>query len=64
MKTIIAQLAEATATAAKAPDFDRVLEAAGLERRSDLTPSGARTFLTAERQHRIPIIKTAGLQPQ
>ena len=61
---IIAQIAGVTATAVKQPDFDHVLEAAGLEVRSDVSAAGAQTFLTAERQRLLPIIKTAGLQPQ
>lgn len=61
---IMAQIADATAVAAKQPDFDRILQAAGLESRSDLTPDGAQAFLTAEREHLIPIIKAAELQPQ
>jgi hypothetical protein len=46
------------------PDFDRVLEAGGLEARPDASPAGAKAFLVAEREHLMPIIKAAGLQAQ
>lgn len=62
--SIITHIADATIWAVKQPDFDRALQAAGLEARSDLSPPGAQAFLTAERDHLIPIIKAAGLQPQ
>lgn len=61
---IVDQIAAATAAAIKEPDFDRVLEAAGLEARSDATPAGAQAFLVAERERLLPIIKAAGLQQQ
>lgn len=61
---IVDQLADATATAMKDPGFDRTLEAAGLEGRSDTSPAAARQFLSAEREHLLPIIKAAGLEPQ
>jgi tripartite-type tricarboxylate transporter receptor subunit TctC len=61
---IVNQIADATAKAVKQPDFDKILAAAGLEPRDDVTPAGAQTFLTAEREHLIPIIKASGLQPQ
>jgi tripartite-type tricarboxylate transporter receptor subunit TctC len=60
---IIAHLAAATESAMKQPEFDRVLEAAGLEARADATPAGAQAFLTSEREHLAPIIKAAGLLP-
>jgi tripartite-type tricarboxylate transporter receptor subunit TctC len=63
-RPIIDQISAATAKAMRDPDFDRVLEAGGLEARSDATPAGAQTFLVAEREHLVPIIKAAGLQPQ
>ena len=61
---IIAQISDVTATVIKQPDFDRALQAAGLEARSDASPAGAQAFLAAERQRLIPIIEAAGLQPQ
>ena len=61
-QAIIDQVAAATAKAMQDPDFDRVLEASGLEARSDPSPAGARAFLAAERAHLVPIIKAAGLQ--
>lgn len=63
-KAIVDQIAAATAMAMQEPDFDRVLEAGGLEARADASPAGAQAFLTAEREHLVPIIKAAGLQQQ
>lgn len=62
-QAIIDQISAATAKAMKDPDFDRVLEAGGLEARSDASPAAARAFLAAEREHLVPIIKAAGLKP-
>jgi tripartite-type tricarboxylate transporter receptor subunit TctC len=61
---IVAQISDATAAVMKQPDFELVLQAAGLETRSDASPVGAQAFLASERQRLIPIIKAAGLQPQ
>ena len=61
---IIAQISDVTATVINRPDFDRALQAAGLEARTDASPAGAQAFLASERQRLIPIIKAAGLQPQ
>ncbi len=63
-QAIIDQVSAATANAMKDPDFERVLEAGGLEARSDASPAAAKAFLIAEREHLLPIIKAAGLQPQ
>jgi tripartite-type tricarboxylate transporter receptor subunit TctC len=60
---IVAQIADATAAAIKDAEFIRILEAAGLEARADVTPAGAQAFLAAERERLVPIIKAAGLQP-
>ena len=46
------------------PGFNQALGAAGLEARSDASPTGAREFLVAERKHLLPIIAAAGLKPQ
>lgn len=62
-QAVIEQIAAATAKAMKDPDFDRVLEAGGLEARPDASPAAAKAFLAAERDHLVPIIKAAGLQP-
>ena len=61
---IVAQIADVTASTAKQPEFGRILEAAGLEVRDDLSAAGAKSFLSAERDHLVPIIKSAGLEPQ
>ena len=61
---IVKKVADATASAIANPDFDRILQAAGLEARSDIGPDKAKSFWTAERQHLLPIIKAAGLEPQ
>jgi tripartite-type tricarboxylate transporter receptor subunit TctC len=61
---IVDQIAAATAKAMQDPDFDRVLEAGGLEARPDASPASAKAFLVAEREHLVPIIKAAGLQAQ
>ena len=61
---IVDQISAATAKAMRDPDFDRVLEAGGLEARPDASPAAAQAFLVAEREHLVPIIKAAGLQAQ
>jgi tripartite-type tricarboxylate transporter receptor subunit TctC len=63
-KPIVVRLSDVTKEAVKQPDFDRVLQAAGLEESSNVTPDDAQAFLAAERQRLIPIIRAAGLQPQ
>jgi tripartite-type tricarboxylate transporter receptor subunit TctC len=63
-KPIVVRLSDVTKDAVKQPDFDRVLQAAGLEESSNVTPDDAQAFLAGERQRLIPIIKAAGLQPQ
>ena len=60
---IIQQLSDATAQVVKDPDFQKVMEAAGLETRSDVSPAAAEAYLAAERQRLIPVLKAAGLQP-
>jgi tripartite-type tricarboxylate transporter receptor subunit TctC len=61
---IIDQIADATASVIKQPEFDLALRAAGLQARTDASPAAAQAFLTSERQRLIPIIEAAGLQPQ
>ena len=61
---IVARVSDATAAVIKTPNFVRVLEAAGLEARTDASSAGAETFLSAERARLIPIIKAAGLVQQ
>jgi tripartite-type tricarboxylate transporter receptor subunit TctC len=63
-QSIVDQVAAANVKAMQDPDFDRLLETSGLEARSDVGPAAAKTFLIAEREHLLPIIKAAGLQPQ
>ena len=63
-QSIIDQVAAANVKAMQDPDFDRLLEASGLEARSDVGPAAAKAFLIAEREHLVPIIKAASLQPQ
>lgn len=62
-QSIVAQISEATAQIVKDPDFGRVLEAAGLETRADVSPATAEAYLASERERLVPIIKAAGLQP-
>jgi tripartite-type tricarboxylate transporter receptor subunit TctC len=62
-QSIIAQIAEATAQIVKDPEFGKVLEAAGLETRADVSPAAAEAYLVTERERLVPIIKAAGLQP-
>ena len=61
---IVKKVADATASAIANPDFDRILQAAGLDARADLGPDKAKMFWVSERQHLLPIIKAAGLEPQ
>jgi tripartite-type tricarboxylate transporter receptor subunit TctC len=61
---IVKKVADATASAIAHPEFDRILQAAGLEARNDIGSDKAKTFWTSERQHLLPIIKAAGLEPQ
>jgi tripartite-type tricarboxylate transporter receptor subunit TctC len=63
-QSIIDQIAAANVKAMQDPDFDRLLEASGLEARSDVGPAAAKAFLIAEREHLVPIIEAAGLHPQ
>jgi tripartite-type tricarboxylate transporter receptor subunit TctC len=60
---IVAQISAATAQAIQNPDFERVMEAAGLETRADASAATAQAYLASERERLIPIIKAAGLQP-
>jgi len=62
-QSIIDQISAANAKAMQDPDFNRVLEAGGFEVRSDASPNAAKAFLIAEREHLVPIIKAAGLEP-
>jgi tripartite-type tricarboxylate transporter receptor subunit TctC len=61
---IVAQLSDATAKVIKDPDFVRIMLAAGLDARTDASADTARTYLAAERERLVPIIKAAGLEPQ
>ena len=62
-QSIVAQISEATAQIIKDPEFGRVLEAAGLDTRVDVSPAAAQAYLASERERLVPIIKAAGLQP-
>jgi len=61
---IVTQLAEATGQMIKTSEFQQALENSGLETRTDASPAGAKAFLVQEREHLLPIIKAAGLQPR
>jgi tripartite-type tricarboxylate transporter receptor subunit TctC len=61
---VVTKVADATGKALANPEFDRILQAAGLEARADVGPEKAKAFWTAERQHLLPIIKAAGIEPQ
>jgi tripartite-type tricarboxylate transporter receptor subunit TctC len=63
-EAIIAQLAAASRRIVKSPEFEKALENAGMQSRSDPSPAGAKEFLTKEREHLLPVIKAAGLQSQ
>jgi len=60
---IVEQLSDATAQIVKDPEFQKVMEAAGLETRSDVSPAAAEAYLASERRRLIPVLKAAGLQP-
>jgi tripartite-type tricarboxylate transporter receptor subunit TctC len=62
-QAIVAQLSAATAQVMQSPDFQRVMEAAGLDTRTDASAAGAQNYLAAERERLVPIIKAAGLEP-
>jgi len=61
---VISRLADATSQTVKSAEFEKALQTSGLEPRSDPSPAGAREFLVKEREHLLPIMRTAGLQPQ
>ena len=63
-QAITDQISEATGAIAGQSEFARLLQASGLEVRSDVTPAGAQAFLAAERQRLIPIIEMANLVRQ
>jgi tripartite-type tricarboxylate transporter receptor subunit TctC len=60
---IVSQLSAATAQVVQNPDFQKVMEAAGLDTRTDASSTFAQTYLAAERERLVPIIKAAGLEP-
>lgn len=61
---IVSQLADASTRIVKSAEFEKTLENAGMQARSDPSPAGAREFLTTEREHLLPVIKAAGLRSQ
>jgi tripartite-type tricarboxylate transporter receptor subunit TctC len=61
---IVTQISDATAKVIQDPDFIRIMLAAGLDVRTDASAATARTYLAAERERLVPIIKAAGLEPQ
>jgi tripartite-type tricarboxylate transporter receptor subunit TctC len=63
-QAITDQISEATGAVARQAEFAHLLQASGLEVRSDVTQAGAQAFLTTERQRLIPIIEMAGLERQ
>ena len=62
-QSVVSQLSAATAQVMQSPDFQHVMEAAGLETRTDASAAGAQNYLAAERERLVPIIKAAGLEP-
>ena len=62
-QAIVTQISEATAQIVKAPDFQKLMESAGLDTRADVSPAAAEAYLVSERRRLVPIIKAAGLQP-
>jgi len=62
-QAVVAQLSAATAQVMQGPDFQRVMEAAGLDTRADAGAAAAQNYLAAERERLVPIIKAAGLEP-
>jgi tripartite-type tricarboxylate transporter receptor subunit TctC len=60
--SIITQISDASAIAAKDPAFIRALETAGLEVQPDASSAGAREFLEAERRRLVPVIRAAGMK--
>jgi tripartite-type tricarboxylate transporter receptor subunit TctC len=63
-QAIVTKLSEATGHAVRQPEFERILQGAGLEARTDTGPEAAQSFWAAERDHLLPIIKAAGLKPE
>jgi tripartite-type tricarboxylate transporter receptor subunit TctC len=63
-RDVVTKVSDATTKALANPEFERILQAAGLEARTDLGPEKAKAFWAAERQHLLPIIKAAGIEPQ
>ena len=62
-QAIVAQISEATGKIVTDPEFQKVMESAGLETRTDVSPAAAEAYLASERQRLVPVIKAAGLQP-
>jgi tripartite-type tricarboxylate transporter receptor subunit TctC len=62
-QSVVSQLSAATAQVMQSPDFQHVMEAAGLETRIDASAAGAQSYLAAERERLVPIIQAAGLEP-
>ena len=62
-QSVVSQLSAATAQVMQSPDFQHVMEAAGLETRTDASAAGAQSYLAAERERLVPIIQAAGLEP-
>jgi tripartite-type tricarboxylate transporter receptor subunit TctC len=61
---VIAKLGDVTSRVVGQTEFERILQAAGLEARTDTGPVAAQKFWAAEREHFMPIIKAAGLKPE
>ncbi|MGB6797304.1 MAG: tripartite tricarboxylate transporter substrate binding protein [Xanthobacteraceae bacterium] len=61
---ILSKIASVTEETSKDPSFRRLIEESGLEVSTVLTPRAAADFWRSEREHLLPIIKSAGLQPQ
>ena len=62
--SIIGKLAEASERASRDAEFLKSLENAGAESRSEASPANAKSFWANERARLLPLIRSAGLQPQ
>jgi len=61
---VIDKLATATGKIMQDASFLTMLEKSGMEARPDASPAAAQAFLTEERARLLPIMKSAGLEPQ
>ncbi len=59
---VIATVAKATAAVVSDPGFAKILQAAGLDARSETTPAAAAAYIKAERERLLPVILAAGIK--